>query len=101
MDLGAWARRDPRVPHPRDVRLEEFASWGNDCGDMFFYPEGALNILYSPTDRNFSVKIKYMGFAPDGYCKRINACSRAGACAPAVARGVVGVWSSLEGRRQS
>jgi hypothetical protein len=80
MDLGPPCRRDPRVPPSRrDVSLQEFAQWGSDCGTMFFFPEGALNILYSPSDKNFSVKIKYMGFAPDGYCKRINACSRAGA----------------------
>lgn len=73
-----YCRRDPRLPRQRDVRVDEFAQWGSDCGDMFFFPEGALNILFSPADRNFSVKIKYLGFAPDGYCKRINACSHGG-----------------------
>lgn len=77
MDL-LHSRRDPRTPRPRDVRVDEFAAWGSDCGDMFFFPEGALNILFSPADKNFSVKIKYLGFAPDGYCKRINACSQGG-----------------------
>ena len=75
----AFVRRDPRAPHPRDVRVSEFAAWGPDCGDMFFFAEGAVNLLFSPADRGFSVKIKYMGFEVDGYCKRINACTRAGA----------------------
>ncbi|KAI8475688.1 MAG: hypothetical protein J3K34DRAFT_456094 [Monoraphidium minutum] len=71
----SFSRRELRPPRQRDIRLDEFSAWGPDCGDMFFFPEGALNILFSPADRNFSVKLKYMGFAPDGYCKRINACS--------------------------
>jgi hypothetical protein len=62
-----------------DVPVEEFTTWGPDCGDMFFFPQGALNLLYSPADGNFSVKLKYLAFAPDGYCKRVSACSYGGA----------------------
>jgi hypothetical protein len=78
---AAGGQREPRAqPQPRrDVPVEQYAAWGSDCGDMYFYPEGAINLLFSPAAKNFSVKMKYMGFAPDGYCKRVNACSVEGA----------------------
>jgi hypothetical protein len=72
------ARASPPPPR-RDVPVDAYAAWGPECGPMHFFPEGAINVLFSPGDRMFSVKMKYQGFAPDGYCKRASSCTPEGA----------------------
>jgi hypothetical protein len=42
------------------------------AGDMAFYNEGIVNVGYSPSEHTFLVKIKYYGFAYDGYTSYVH-----------------------------